>query len=35
MLASLVGDLKVGTSPRPVMAVRVVLPRALLAGAGG
>jgi amidase len=31
MLASLVGDFKIGTSPRPVMAVRIVLPKAVLA----
>ncbi len=30
MLASLVGDFKIGTSPRPVMAVRLVLPKAVL-----
>ncbi|MBI3455235.1 MAG: acetamidase/formamidase family protein [Candidatus Rokubacteria bacterium] len=30
MLCSLVGDFKIGTSPRPVMAVRLVLPKAIL-----
>lgn len=30
MLLSLVGDLVIGTSPRPLMGVRVVLPRAIL-----
>ncbi len=30
MLASLVGDFKIGTSPRPVMAVRIVLPKGVL-----
>lgn len=34
MLCSLVGDFKIGTSPRPVMAVRIVLPKAILAQAG-
>jgi len=33
MLCSLVGDFKIGTSPRPVMAVRLVLPKAILAQA--
>ncbi len=33
MLVSLVGDYKIGTSPRPVMAVRIVLPKAVLAQA--
>lgn len=31
MLLSLVGDLVIGTSPRPIMGVRLVLPRAVLA----
>jgi amidase len=31
MLTSHVGDFKIGTSPRPVMAVRIVLPKAVLA----
>jgi amidase len=33
MLTSLVGDFKIGTSPRPVMAVRVVLPKSVLSQA--
>ena len=35
MLLSLVGDLVIGTSPRPIMGVRVVMPRAVLAQLGG
>jgi amidase len=35
MLLSLVGDLVIGTSPRPIMGVRVVLPRAVLAQLAG
>ena len=35
MLLSLVGDLAIGTSPRPIMGVRVVLPRTVLAQLGG
>jgi acetamidase/formamidase len=31
MLLSLVGDLVIGTSPRPIMGVRLVIPRAVLA----
>ena len=31
MLLSLVGDLVVGTSPRPIMGVRLVVPKAVLA----
>jgi amidase len=31
MLLSLVGDLVIGTSPRPIMGVRLVLPQAVLA----
>jgi amidase len=34
MLASLIGDFKIGTSPRPVMAVRLSLPKAVLAQGG-
>ena len=34
MLCSLVGDFKIGTSPRPVMAVRMVLPKSVLTQAG-
>ena len=30
MLLSLVGDLVIGTSPRPIMGVRVVIPNAVL-----
>lgn len=33
MLCSLIGDFKIGTSPRPVMAVRIALPKAVLAQA--
>lgn len=33
ILCSLVGDFKIGTSPRPVMAVRMVLPKTVLAQA--
>jgi amidase len=35
MLLSLVADLVIGTSPRPIMGVRVVLPRAVLAQVRG
>jgi acetamidase/formamidase len=31
MLLSLVGDLVVGTSPRPIMGVRLVIPKSVLA----
>jgi amidase len=31
MLLSLVGDLVIGTSPRPIMGVRLVIPKAILA----
>jgi hypothetical protein len=34
MLLSIVGELRVGTSPRPVMASRLIIPRAALAAAG-
>ncbi len=34
MLLSLVGDLVVGTSPRPIMGVRLVIPKAILAQLG-
>jgi amidase len=30
MLLSLVGDLVIGTSPRPIMGVRLVVPRTIL-----
>jgi len=33
VLCSLVGDFKIGTSPRPVMAVRIVLPKGVLSQA--
>lgn len=34
MLLGIVGEVRVGTSPRPVMAARVMIPRAVLAAAG-
>lgn len=34
MLLSIVGELRVGTSPRPVMAARLIIPRAVLVSAG-
>jgi amidase len=34
MLLSVVGELRVGTSPRPVMAVRLIIPREVLRSAG-
>jgi amidase len=34
MLLSLVGDLVIGTSPRPIMGVRVVIPKAILSQLG-
>ena len=34
MLLGVIGDLRVGTSPRPVMAARLIIPRAPLAAAG-
>jgi acetamidase/formamidase len=34
MLLSLVGDLVIGTSPRPIMGVRLVVPRAVLTQLG-
>lgn len=33
MLLSIVGELRIGTSPRPVMAARLIVPRAVLAAA--
>jgi amidase len=33
MLLSIVGELRIGTSPRPVMAARVIIPRAILEAA--
>jgi amidase len=35
MLLSLVGDLVIGTSPRPIMGVRLVIPRGILAQLAG
>jgi acetamidase/formamidase len=35
MLLSIVGELRVGTSPRPVMATRLIIPRRVLDVAGG
>ncbi|PYM65697.1 MAG: hypothetical protein DMD79_04300 [Candidatus Rokuibacteriota bacterium] len=34
MLLSIVGELRIGTSPRPVMAARLIVPRETLAAAG-
>ena len=34
MLLSIVGELRIGTSPRPVMAARLIIPRTVLAAAG-
>ncbi len=34
MLLSIVGELRVGTSPRPVMAARLIIPRGVLVSAG-
>ncbi|HET7874575.1 MAG TPA: acetamidase/formamidase family protein [Methylomirabilota bacterium] len=34
MLLSIVGELRVGTSPRPVMAARLIIPRSILLAAG-
>ncbi len=34
MLLSIVGELRIGTSPRPIMAARLIVPRATLAAAG-
>ena len=33
MLLSIVGELRIGTSPRPVMAARLIIPRAVIAAA--
>ncbi len=33
-LLSIVGELRVGTSPRPVMAARLIIPRPVLVSAG-
>jgi acetamidase/formamidase len=35
MLLSIVGELRIGTSPRPVMAARLIIPRAVLVAAAG
>jgi acetamidase/formamidase len=34
MLLSIVGELRVGTSPRPVMATRLIVPKETLRAAG-
>lgn len=34
MLTSIVGELRIGTSPRPIMAARIILPRETLRAAG-
>ena len=34
MLLSIVGELRIGTSPRPIMAARLIIPRSTLADAG-
>jgi amidase len=34
MLLSIVGELRIGTSPRPVMAARLIIPRAVVEAAG-
>ncbi len=34
MLLSIVGELRIGTSPRPIMAARLIVPRETLAAAG-
>jgi acetamidase/formamidase len=34
MLLSIVGELRIGTSPRPVMAARLIIPRDTLTAAG-
>jgi hypothetical protein len=34
MLLSIVGELRIGTSPRPVMAARLIVPLETLAAAG-
>lgn len=33
MLLSIVGELRIGTSPRPMMAARLIIPRAIIAAA--
>ncbi len=34
MLLSIIGELRIGTSPRPVMAARLIIPKATLREAG-
>ncbi len=34
MLLSIVGGLRIGTSPRPIMAARLIVPREVLVSAG-
>jgi hypothetical protein len=34
MLLSIIGELRVGTSPRPVMAIRLIVPEEQLPAAG-
>ncbi len=34
MLLSIVGELRIGTSPRPIMAARLIIPRQTLVEAG-
>jgi hypothetical protein len=33
MLLSIVGELRIGTSPRPVMAARLIIPRPIVEAA--
>jgi len=33
MLLSIVGELRIGTSPRPVMAARLIIPQTVLTAA--
>ena len=34
MLLSIIGELRIGTSPRPIMAARLIVPRDTLAKVG-
>jgi hypothetical protein len=34
MLLGIVGDLRIGTSPRPIMAARLIVPKEVLRSAG-
>jgi hypothetical protein len=34
MLLSIIGELRIGTSPRPVMATRLIVPKEQLRAAG-